>query len=247
MLNPGLQLYVNNKWYFDVFTTDADKTEVRVKYYESANLTTPRYKVVKIPTKMFNLKETVGDVTYCQINEYDLKNTIGSLINRLVKEVDYNKIYEDGMGAVVSPGINATPGLSGTPGSGDIGSVMPQGEYGMMIHPKGNAKKRKKLKTKVGKPAIKQPFMILTKENFVEVETDADYKTNLFTFLDYPYDQDMEIKFIKMINKNRSNFLNVSSQRLKLYFKDLYEANKTLIEKSTGDFFQNMVLKLADL
>lgn len=251
----GQQLFVNGKWYMDVVSVDGESIKVRIKFYEGQSKDFFQYKTIKLPSKLFMNCQEDSFLIRCTVNETELKKNIGSLINRLVKELDILKVFEDGMGAVANPGLSGTPGVPGSAGSGDInaGGILPPSEFGMQIHPKVNAKIRKKLKTKTGKPIVKQPVISLHKENVETIELDntinsePDYKLNLYQFLDYPTDNEYDIKFIDTINKWRPTFLEISSQRIKQYFKDLYNVNKSLIKDKTSEWFQNNILILGEI
>jgi len=262
-LKPNDQLYVNNKWYFDVKSIDGQDIKIRIKYFEGTNKQLFLYKIIKLPLELFKNIEDYKFVIKCTVIERDLKQQIGGLIDRLVKESDITQIVED-MGAVVSPGINSIPGMTGSAGSGDIASfggtsVMPSNEFGLEILPKANRKKIKKLlqggshtknPTKNGKSSIiKTPIINLFKENneIDVLQSDNDYKLLVYQLLDYPADNEYDIKFIDVINDLRSNFLDTSSQRIKQYFKDLYNTNKTLIKDKCSEWFVNNILILGEI
>lgn len=253
------QVYVNSKWYFDVKSIDGQTIKVRIKYFEGVKTNLYLYKTIKLPLELFKNIEQYGFIVKVTVKEYDLKQQIGGLIDRLVKEPDITKIVED-MGAVSSPGINATPGMTGSAGSGDIGSfggasTMPSNEFGLQIVPKANRKKIKKMlnQSKSAKNSsdniIKTPVLNLFKENLKndELHSDNDYKMLIYQFLDYPTDNDMDIKFINIVNDLRPEFLDTCSQRIKQYFKDLYNTNKTLIKKKCSKWFINNMLILGDI
>lgn len=259
-MNINDQLYVNNKWYMDVTEIDSDNVKVRIKYYENPNNKSYYlYKNIKLPISIFSNFNEDSFIIKCIINEKEFKEIIGGLIDRIVKENDITKILEDaGMGAVVSPGLSGTPGLPGTSGSGDISgvsttaSVLPSNEYGLEIDTTLNKKIRKKMfKSKNAKRIniIKQPVLILKEqsEDIHNNNTDNDYKTILYQFLDYPVDNDYDIKFIKIISKFRPLILNISTEILKSYFKNLYTTNKSLIIDNCSDWFINNMYILANI
>jgi len=250
-IKPGDQLFINSKWYFDVKSTDNQDVKVRIKYYEGTNKNYYLYKVIKLPISLFNNCETSNFITKCTVIEKDLKKQIGGLIDRLVKETDITNILED-MGAVVSPGLSGTAGIPGSAGSGDISnSVLPSNTFGLQIIPKVNRKQIKKIikRGNSTKNGIRKPLLNLMKEDarIDALTTDNDYKMSLYQFLDYPTDNDWDIKFIDVINDWRAGFLDASSQRIKQYFKDLYETNKTLIRDKCSEWFQNNMIVLADI
>ncbi len=260
------QLYINSKWYFDVVDV-ANLVTVRVKYSEAIDKGPYIYKNIKIPKEVIKVTEEKNGIKYCKINEIDLKKIIGGLIYRLHKESDLNYILEDGanaantagMGAVSFGTMSGTPGIPGGAGSGDIaGAVkvastkagtgtLPGNEFGLQIHPPVNKKIRKKIKTKAGKTIVKQPVLNLSENVEIESESDVEYKTKLFDFLDYPTDNEYDMKLLKIINIHRSEFLSMSSQRIKLYLNDLYTLNLTLITNRCSDWFKNNIFVLADV
>lgn len=255
-IKPGDQLFINNKWYFDVKSIDGQDIKVRIKYYEGANKDYFLYKVIKLPVSLF--KDVMLDkfMVKVTVSEKDLKHQIGGLIDRLVKENDIMSIVED-MGAVSSPGMSGTPGVPGSAGSGDIvsfggsSSVLPANSFGLDIIPKVNRKQLKKIMKKghSTKNGIRKPLLNLLKEEVSSdvLASDNDYKLQLYQFLDYPADNDWDIKFINVINDWRASFLEASSQRIKQYFKDLYETNKALIKDKCSEWFQNNMIVLAEV
>ena len=245
------QLFVNNKWYFDIVNIDDKNITVRIKYYEGTTKQYFLYKNIKLPINIFTNCEKYNFIYKCTIDNALLKKQIGGLIDRIVKEIDINTIIENvsGMGAVVSPGLSGTPGLPGTAGSGDIsGTILPSNEYGLQIVPKTNRKKINNiLKKSKMKSLIKQPIINLFKENLDLEITENDYKRKLYEFLDYPTDNDWDIKFIIIINEWRPTFAEISNERIKEYFKILYKTNKSLIDTNCSEWFQNNILILSDI
>jgi len=255
-IKSGDQLFINNKWYFDVKNIDGQDIKVRIMYYEGANKDYFLYKVIRLPLSLF--KDCVTDkfMIRCAVSEKDLKHQIGGLMDRLVKESDIMSIVED-MGAVSSAGMSGTPGVPSSAGSGDIGSfgggssVLLANSFGLEIIPKVNRKQLKKIikKGHNTKNGIRKPLLNLMKEEVSSdvLASDNDYKLQLYQFLDYPTDNDMDIKFIEVINDWRASFLEASSQRVKQYFKDLYKTNKALINDKCSEWFQNNIIILADV
>jgi len=246
MIQENDQLYVNNKWFFDVFDIKDSNIVVRIKYKENPKIETYLYKKIVLPLEIFNDVTEKGFVKYCKIDTMQLKQQIGGLIDRIAKEQDITSLFEDaGMGSVSMSGISSLPGVPGDPGSGDVGGLMPKDSLGLQIVSPAYKKIRKKIKTVAGKSIIKQPIISL-KENSDNDETDNEYKTKLFDFLDYPTDNEYDIKFINVINNLRSSFLNVSSDTIKAYFRNLYKMNKNLISNKTSEWFQNNIIILKD-
>jgi len=269
MIQTSDQLYINNKWYMDVLSMDETNMTVRIKYYEGANKSYYLYKEIKLPISLFTDLSQKEFIIFAKVDESELRDIIGNLINRIVKEQDITKLLEDanisntsGMGNVVSAGMSGIPGVTGSSGSGDISSILPKNEYGLEIDPKINKKSRKKLlsKPKSQKRALIDSNVIdlsnylikyvvldtLLKEDVLE-ETDNDYKLKLYQFLDYPTDNDMDIKFIESIEKNRAEFLSMSKSRIVQYLNDLYKTNKTIIDKKCSEWFQNNIQILAEI
>jgi hypothetical protein len=69
----------------------------------------------------------------------------------------------------------------------------------------------------------------------------------VYQFLDYPVDNDWDIKFIETISEWRPEFLETSMERIKQYFKDLYKTNRALIKDKCSEWFQNNILVLGDI
>jgi hypothetical protein len=262
-LKENMQLWVNEKWYMDVLKIENDKVTVQIKYTEpGAKLN--YYKQITIPNIFKNLTQH-SYIVKCKVNEKELKKHIGSLINRLTVEKDIVKMFENavaangantaGMGAVSMPGLSGVAGVPGAAGSGDISttklpaSMIPTNSFGLEIDNSTNKRARKKLKKnktkgKKLKPIVKTPVVILTNESVDDTETDAKYKSRVFAFLDYPVSNDIDIDLINSINKERQLFVKISADRIKKYFKDFYNINKTLITIDASDWFENNILTL---
>lgn len=239
------QLYVNNMWYFDVADVKDSNIVVRIKYKENPKVETYLYKKIALPLEIIKDVREQGLIKYCKIEPMQLRNQIGGLMDRIAKEVDINKIFEEfGMGDVSMSGIASIPGVPGDPGSGDIGGVFPKNSVGFQIYSPYMKKSRKKIKTVAGKSIIKQPIISLKENN--EEETDNEYKTKVYDFLNYPTDNEYDIKFIHVIDKQRGSFLNCSSDTIKSYFRNLYKLNKSLITNKTSEWFQNNLIILCD-
>lgn len=137
MIKIGDQLFVNNKWYFDVIGIYGEDLLIQIFYmfgYPKQQITRKAFKINK--NLIFIEKE--NDIyKYVSISENKLKTLIGTLIDQILIQADLDLsivvkesiINEDGgvavasagtttgMGAVVSPGSPTTPGVSGTAGS----------------------------------------------------------------------------------------------------------------------------------
>ena len=133
MINIGDQLFINNKWYWDVMGISNDMAIIQVYYmygYPKPQISRTSF---KFPIKDMFLEE---DNLYkiVSVDETLLKKTIGNLINQiLIQDSILESVNEDGgaaasgvamastavsgMGAVTSPGSPSTPGVSGTAGS----------------------------------------------------------------------------------------------------------------------------------
>jgi hypothetical protein len=260
----GMQLRVNDKWFFDVKEVESDSIKARIKFREGINKP-HTYKVIKLDSKLFMDCTEKNDIVYCRVNENELRRVIGGLVDRLIKEKDVYSIIENvaaaspgntgGMGAVSMPGLSGTPGVPGSSGSGDIGALLggpaiKKGTYGLQDLSKGIKHMRKLAKNgKNNKNGIKKALLNVFKEsNDIDLQsTDNDYKRTLYQFLDYPYTNEYDIKFIEEINEWRPNFLEASSPRIKQYFKDLYAANETMIKNNCSDTFQNQILVLGEI
>lgn len=243
-MEVGNQLYVNKKWYMDIINIIDDILLLQIKYKINNNIF---YKQIKIKKDLFKENEVINGIIYCTINEKDLKYVIGTLINKLVKEKDINKLFED---AVSMPGLSGTPGIPGATGSGDISrgvtgsSILPSNSFGLEIDRPENKRIRKKIKKikkkeKKRKPLIKSPVVQLSKIKNENMTDDLEYKTKLFIFLDLPAQNDIDDSLLKSINKERSLFSEISSTRIKNYLNKFYKYNKTLIELDSSKRFKN--------
>lgn len=241
---PGQQLYVNNKWFFDVLESKDEQLLCRIKYKEAPNREYFLYKTIKIDENLLLIEESNEIYITCKIDEKMLKNLYGSLIDRIIKESNpYKyKMNEDGsdasntagMGSVSQPGLSGIPGVPGTAGSGDIN--VGKNKQLMYTIPQKNSKLKKALMDILG---MKEDLSNQTPE------TDTDYLKGVYEFLDYPWTIDTELNIIKEANKNRNNFTNVSPIRVSEYFKDLYNFNKSLINNNCSPEFINKFLLIA--
>jgi len=273
-LQAGHQIYLNKKYFLDVIDI-SDKITVRVKYLDNPNSNYYKYKEIKLPLDLFNDckgNDEIG-VVYCNVSNVELKKQIGGLVNKLVKEPNVYEIFENvvaaspgntgGMGAVANPGLSGTPGITGTSGSGDISSFISTGskssahthyDFGLQKLPKGNkkhidlltkGKKKKKKKDKVKKPVLNT---INLSENLDNVqETENEYKLKLFTFLDYPVENDYDIEVIESISEYKDDFTVISVERIKAYLKIFYETNKNFLNKKVSEYVLNQIKILADI
>jgi len=248
----GDQLYVNNKWYFDIMDIKDGTVVIRIKYKENPKKDIFLYRQIALDINLFKDIKEKSFIKTCNIDVIELKNIIGTLIDRIVKENDITAMFEDGMGSVSMAGVNSTPGMLGTAGSGDI-TTMPNNTIGFEIVTKDFKRINKKIKSKKKhNPIIKTPIINLQKESFFnnkekkDETTDNEYKKLIFDFLDYPTDNDYDNKIIDVINKIRKTFVTSSSDVIKSYFKNLYELNKSYIKNKTSEWFQNNILIIID-
>lgn len=243
---PGQQLYVNNKWFFDILESKDGQLVCRIKYKEAPNRQYYLYKDVKIDEKLLSVDESNDIFIVCKIDEKKLKDLYGSLIDRILKEQNpyLFSVNEDasatvastaGMGAVSQPGLSGTPGVPGTSGSGDLNV--------------GNGVKNNKFTyTKSGTRLKKALIDLLSmKEDLSNYnpETDSDYKKLVYEFLDYPWTVDLEIQVVKEASKDRDVFSNTSTSRISEYFKDLYTLNKFAIDSNCSNEFINKLLLIS--
>ncbi len=131
MINIGDQLYVNEKWFWDVIGITNDMAIIQIYYifgYPKPQITRKSF---KYPIKdIFIESESMYKNT--SIDENKLRKVIGNLIDQILIQDNILEsiILEDGsgtaavstssstgMGAVTSPGISCTPGVPGTSGS----------------------------------------------------------------------------------------------------------------------------------
>ncbi len=161
-----------------------------------------------------------------------------------------------GMGAVVNPGLSGIPGVPGAFGSGDLANstfgnktVGFEKQSPAGLNPLFKVMSKTAFKKKKKKKAFKEAIFINSTETINETDTnqiltDNDYKLKLYTFLDYPYDRDIEIDIINEISSHRAEFLNATVERIKYYLTSFYKINETLIKKNCTDNFINMLLVL---
>lgn len=220
----GQQLWINNKWFFDVISINEANLVVRIKYKEAINREYNLYKHILFPINTIESNENLGIYSSIKINEQKLKTVWGSLVDRLVKEYNpYNyKINEN----VSNPGFSGTPGLPGTAGSGDISSTT-------IIANNSNIKK------------VMLDLIDLNETLESDNMTEYDYKKLIYNFLDYPWELDIELDLCKEISNYRDEFLISSSVRIKDYFTNLNNINKALISKCS-DIFQNNLIDLVN-
>lgn len=238
-LKVGHQIYLNSKFFLDVIEIDK-KITVRIKYKEGDFF---HYKNIDLPLSLF--KNCKGNdnfgLIYCNISAVELKKHIGGLVNKMIKEPNVYELFENatsavgantsGMGAVSNPGLSGVPGTPGTMGSGDVSTHF---DFGLQKLPIGNKKHidvllkgKKKKKNKIKEPILN---IINLKENIeIDIESETDYKLQLFTFLDYPYNNDQDAEIIDSISKHREEFTIISSERIKTYLNLFYDLNKTFI------------------
>lgn len=253
-ININDQLYVNNKWYFDVTGINDNIIQVRIQYKENPNINTFIYKKINLDKSIFTKVEELQGFTKCEIDEKILKKTIGNLITRIKVEKDYSFIFEDGggvatsansggMGAVVSPGINSTPGVMGTAGSADISTTLgPSTMYNDLLgksfkqHEKDQKKKKKK---KIVTPIIQL-------ENLDNKTNDNTLKTLILDMIDYPVNNEYDLLFIKKIKENSQLLMSSSSEVIKKYINDLIELNKSKI-KYCSEWFVLQIEKISEI
>jgi len=266
------QLFINNKWYFDVLSVEGDSVKVRLKYNEAPSKNYYTYRTLKLPINIF--QDCIKDqfIVRCKVHEPSLKLQIGGLINRLANEPDMLQFAESlaikedasnagaggGMGAVVNPGMSGVPGQIGSMGSGDLATpvkygstklgIVPKKEFGLQIQSKSNMKHHRKSAKKQKGTLIKKPIMSIAENNEIDVtNSDHDYKTSIYTFLDYPTDNETDLQMIGVISEYRPDIIETSAERLVQYFRDLYNTNKALIKNKCSEWFQNNILVLAQI
>lgn len=219
----GDQLWVNNKWFFDIMSINESDLVVRVKYKESIDRKYELYKQIKLPLDTIQSNESNDMFISIKLDEFKLKKYWGSLVDRLIKTHNpyMFKINED---AVSNPGFSGTPGVPGTSGSGDISN-------NVLISNNQTVKK------------VMLDLIDVNETLETDNQTENDYKKLVYNFLDYPWELDVEIDLCKEISNQRDEFLIASSVRIKDYFKDLSNINRALISKCS-DIFQNDLLDL---
>lgn len=128
----------------------------------------------------------------------------------------------------------ATP--AGTPGMGamaDLGNgtfsdtaVKLDGSVSMPVMPKFLKKRKKKDYTKTGNAV---------REN----STTDEHKTKLFAFIDYPWQEDVEIEVIGLLDQYRQKFVEGTAENIQSYLRRLMTANdfeSSVFVRSTESF-----------
>lgn len=247
------QLYVNNKWYFDVIDINDNIIQVRIQYKENPNINNFLYKNINLDKTIFTKVEEYKTFIKCEVDENKLKQIIGNLISRIKVEIDYSFVFEDvgvatsansaGMGAVSMPGVNSTPGMTGSAGSADISTVLgPSVKYNDEIGVAFNKNDTKKKKRK--KLIIKTPVIKL--ENLNTIQDENQLRTKILDIIDYPIDNNYDKLFINNIKEKKSFLMNSSTEVIKQYINDLISLNKSLI-KNCSEWFINQIEKIKDL
>lgn len=255
-INVNDQLYVNDKWYFDIININDNIVQVRIKYKENPNIENYLYKSINLDKSFFDQVDKDESTKLIRVNldEKKLRSTIGNLIDRIKIEIDYSFIYEDGggaasvgntggFGAVVAPGVNPVPGQQGTPGSGDISTVLgPSTIKPADLLGKPYKKHQKSLKKKKkSKKQIKKP--VLFAENYSE--EDNDLKSELLDLINYPEKNEYDILFTNEIKNKIDELVKVSKETIKTYLANLIDFNNTKF-KSCSEWLRNAIEKILE-
>jgi len=243
------QLFVNNKWYFDIVDINDNIIKVRIQYKENPNIEKYLYKNINIDKSLFDKVEEYKYFFKCTIDENKLRQNIGNLISRIKIEKDYSFIYEDaavaansaGMGDVAAPGINSTPGAYGSVGSADFGApayTTPSEKPNMGSNVVGEKKKKK---TKKDKIKLKTPTIKL--ETFSNINDINDIKTNILNLIDYPDLNKHDLYFVELINKNKVVLMNSSIPVVQKFMDDLKQLNNELYS-FCSEYFMDEIEKI---
>lgn len=244
---PGQQLYVNNKWFFDILESKDGTLECRIKYKEAPNRQFYLYKTIKLSESLITIVESNDLFISARVDEKRLKEQFGSLIDRIIKEQNpyLYKVNEEasadagntgGIGDVSQPSLSGIAGVPGSAGSGDINIGKKKQKQLIYTIPQQKSKIKSLLMDIIG---LKEDL------SNDEPETDTDYKKNIYEFLDYPWTIDVEIDLATEASKNRDYFIDASVARISAYFKDLYNVNKYIIDNKCSSNFVNKFLMLA--
>lgn len=247
MIKVNDQLFVNNKWYFDIVDINDNIVKVRIQYKENPNIEKYLYKNINLDKTLFDKVEEDQYFFKCTIDENQLRKSIGNLISRIKIENDYSFVYEDaanaansgGMGAVTSPGINSTPGVSGTAGSADFGATttLPAStKPDMGSNVVGEKKKKKQKKITLKTPTIKL-------ESFSNSNIINDVKNNILNILEYPELTKYDLYFCDIILKNKNILMNSSLDVIQKFMSDLKNLNADSYS-FCSEYFMNEIEKI---
>lgn len=236
-VNINDQLYVNNKWYFDVTNINDNILQVRIQYKENPNINNYIYKHINFDYKLIDKIEKTNGLIYCTIDEKKLRNVIGNLINRIKVEPNYSFLFEDGSGGdgggfgdISMPGLSGVPGVPGSAGSGDISNTSLASSYIKPIDLFGERPKKKK-KRKVKAPFIK----IESIDNSLN-----EVKTIILEIIEYPELNSTDTLFIDDIIIKKDILMNSGIDTIIQYFNDLININKSLYN-SCSDYIKNKI------
>lgn len=261
-LIKGQEIFVNNKWWFDIVDIKDGKVHCKIEYVEGTPDNKKHYKIIKIDQNKFTKGD---DQIHWSIDETWMKKEFGSLVNRIIKSQNIYSLFEDaasagntgGMGAVSMAGLSGSPGVPGSAGSGDISGpalgpsvkYFPKGTYGISDLSK-NIKQLRKLakKGKLNKMGVKKPLLDVLKENSeIDTFSENDFKRKLYDFLDYPWERENELAIIDTINDQRPEFGNISSDRIIQYLQDLWKVNYSFIKSGCSDQFIDQLAIIGDI
>ncbi len=83
-------------------------------------------------------------------------------------------------------------------------------------------------------------------ESVNDPRTEDKFKSDLFTFLDYPWDNDVEKSIVEELNKDRENYVTANEDTLKKMLRSTFETHSKNINKDSSDLFKFNVKKLTE-
>lgn len=264
-LNIGDEIYVNGKWYWDVINVDTVNVTVKIYYTkEYPGLNKSNSSNIKIPIDGISVHSENNGIKYCLIGETLLKKLTGGLYkilkvqsdisdilesanktkNKKTQESMYtsilkfkkNLINEDGGASYASAAntsgmgdMTTTTSPDGTVISSDTATTLK--DVATPVMPNSNMLKYLKKNRK--------SLDVSKSGNVIKESTTDDFKTKLFAFLDYPWQEDVEISVIKLVNEYRNMFVKASTEQIQNYLRNLLSTNDfegTVFNQSTESF-----------
>lgn len=83
-------------------------------------------------------------------------------------------------------------------------------------------------------------------ESINDPRTEDKFKSDLFTFLDYPWDKTIEKSIVEELNKDRENYVTANEDTLKKMLRSTFETHSKNINKDSSDLFKFNVKKLTE-
>lgn len=83
-------------------------------------------------------------------------------------------------------------------------------------------------------------------ESTNDPRTEDKFKSDLFSFLDYPWNKHIETSIVEELNKNRETYVTANENTLKSMLKSLFAKHNKNIMKEGSDLFKYNVKKLTE-